>query len=369
MRVSCLRNGLLTACQVINQVIPSRTSIPVYKCIKAIAEGSKLILMGTDLEVGIRYELHGVHIEEAGQAILATDRLINILREAGEGDILIDADERRVKMTLNNSEYEMPSADPATFADVSPFEPTGYYELAAGDLQRMIRRTTFAVSKEEGKFAMRSVLWDTEGNKAKLVATDSKRLALAMGNMVVQGIESNKNQSYLIPPKAFTLVERVLAEGDASQAVQVAMKTNEAMFQTEKAIVTCRLSEGRFPPYRDVIPKKYNARIPLVVDPFYSAVKQAAIMADEEARRIRLNFSAGKLSLDAQGSTTGKSTVTMPLDYSGTPIVVNFDPVFITELLRVLDPSETILLDLVDGSKSAVFRSGEDYLYLVVPLT
>jgi hypothetical protein len=25
-------------------------------------------------------------------------------------------------------------------------------------------------------------------------------------------------------------------------------------------------------------------------------------------------------------------------------------------------------LDLVDGQKSAVFRSGEDYLYLVVPL-
>ena len=35
---------------------------------------------------------------------------------------------------------------------------------------------------------------------------------------------------------------------------------------------------------------------------------------------------------------------------------------------RVLDGGETIQLDLVDGQKSAVFRSGEDYLYLVVPL-
>jgi hypothetical protein len=33
-----------------------------------------------------------------------------------------------------------------------------------------------------------------------------------------------------------------------------------------------------------------------------------------------------------------------------------------------MEGNETLQLDLVDGQKSAVFRSGEDYLYLVVPL-
>jgi hypothetical protein len=37
-------------------------------------------------------------------------------------------------------------------------------------------------------------------------------------------------------------------------------------------------------------------------------------------------------------------------------------------MLRVMDGGEVVQLDLVDGQKSAVFRSGEDYLYLVVPL-
>ena len=33
-----------------------------------------------------------------------------------------------------------------------------------------------------------------------------------------------------------------------------------------------------------------------------------------------------------------------------------------------LDGQDVLQLDLVDGQKSAVFRHGEDYLYLVVPL-
>jgi hypothetical protein len=38
-------------------------------------------------------------------------------------------------------------------------------------------------------------------------------------------------------------------------------------------------------------------------------------------------------------------------------------------MLKVLDPSETVYLDLVDAQKPALFRAGENYQYLVMPLT
>ena len=85
-------------------------------------------------------------------------------------------------MNTSVSEYEMPGEDPASFADIADFTPgEQYYELAAGDLQRMIRRTVFAAARDEGKYAMRGVLWDMEEKKAKLVATDGKRLAGRVG--------------------------------------------------------------------------------------------------------------------------------------------------------------------------------------------
>jgi DNA polymerase III subunit beta len=371
MIVTCQRDGLLSACQIVGVAVPARTTMPVYQNIKAIAEADKLTLMATDLEVGIRYELRGLNIEDGGEAILPVGRLTSILRETPDAEVRMDSDTRRTRINTSVSEYEMPGEDPASFADIADFVAgERYYELAAGDLQRMIRRTVFAAARDEGKYAMRGVLWDMTDKSAKLVATDGKRLAVASGPCVAQGTDGDaKPQSHLVPPKAMNLLERILADGDASQSVQVSLRNNDALFRTERAVIYSRLVEGRFPPYRDVIPKKANAKVPLVATDFLSAVRQAAIMTDDESKRITFKFAPGKLTLEAQGATTGKSKVTMKLDeYVGPGIDISFDPVYLTDMLRVIDGSEVLHLDLVDGQKSAVFRAGEDYLYLVVPL-
>src|SRR5262249_13898260 len=171
MIVTCPRDSLLNACQIVSAAVPARTTMPVYQNVKAIAEGDRLMLMATDLEVGIRYELRGPAIEEPGEAILPVARLTSILRESADNEIRLDADARRARVNATVSEYEMPGEDPASFADIAGFaEGERYYELAAGDLQRMIRRTVFAAARDEGKYAMRGVLWDMEEKRAKLVA-------------------------------------------------------------------------------------------------------------------------------------------------------------------------------------------------------
>jgi DNA polymerase-3 subunit beta len=370
MIVTCSRDGLLNACQIAGVAIPARSTMPVYQNVKAVAAKDQLTVMATDLEVGIRYEVRGIVVEEPGEAILPVGRLTSILRESMDSEVRIDSDERRTKVNTTISEYEMPGEDPASFADIADFgSGERYAELAAGDLQRMIRRTIFAAARDEGKYAMRGVLWDLEEKKAKLVATDGKRLAVASGACASHGEPDKKGHSHLVPPKAMSLLERILAEGDASQPVQVSLRANDALFKTERAVIYSRLVEGRFPPYRDVIPKKANARIPLVVNDFLSAVRQAAIMTDDESKRIAFHFAPGKLKLEAQGATTGRSKVEMKLEeYSGPAIDISFDPAYLQDMLRVMDGGDTLQLDLVDGQKSAVFRSGEEYLYLVVPL-
>lgn len=371
MIVTCQRDGLLSACQIVSQVVPSRTTMPVYQNIKIVADGERLVLMATDLEVGIRYDLRGVAIEEPGQAVVQASRLIAILRECRDTEVRIDADGRRTKIHTSDSDYEMPGEDPSAFADIADFA-TGdrYYELAAGDLQRMIRRTVFAAAKDEGKYAMRGVLWDMEDKKARLVATDGKRLAVAAGACMAQGAGETKGQSHLVPPKAMSLVERIVSEGDANQPVQVCLRANDALFRTERAVVYSRLVEGRFPPYRDVIPKKATCKVPMVAGEFLSAVRQAAIMTDDESKRISFQFTAGAVTLQAQGATTGKSKVNLKLpDYTGGSVEISFDPAYLTEVLRVVDGGEVLQFDLIDGQKPAVLRSGEDYLYLIVPLT
>jgi len=134
-------------------------------------------------------------------------------------------------------------------------------------------------------------------------------------------------------------------------------------------MIYSRLVEGRYPPYREVFPKKQAAKIPLTVGTFHAAVRQAAIMTDDESKRVTFGFNKKKLTLQARGAATGRSKVELPIEYEGKAIDINFDPRFVTDMLRVLDPDETLTVELVDGNSVALFKSGDNYSYVVMPLS
>jgi DNA polymerase-3 subunit beta len=370
VRLTIDRDLLLGPLQRARAAAATRTTQPVYTGVKARAAGDALVLCGQDLETGLSVSVPLPGLEEPGEAILPAARLEAILREAPPGPVALDADGRRVRVRTAAAEYESPAEDPAAFSDLPAFPDGAYAEVAAGDLGRVLRRTAFAAAREEGKYAMRAVLWRLAADAAELVATDGKRLAVGRAAATLVGPHEKSYQTEaLLPPKAMAHLAGLVADLGDADPVRVRLSAQDALFAAGRSVIYSRLVEGRYPPYRDVIPKKSNAKVPLVVNDFLSAVRQAAIMTDDESKRITFHFAPGRLNLEAQGATTGKSKVAMKLEeYAGPAIDISFDPAYLTEMLRVLDGRDVLQLDLVDGQKSAVFRHGEDYLYLVVPL-
>ena len=68
-------------------------------------------------------------------------------------------------------------------------------------------------------------------------------------------------------------------------------------------------------------------------------MRQAAIMTDEESKRVIFTFAKKKLTLQARGVESGRSKVEMPVDYDASKsIEISFDPKFLVDMLRVLEP-------------------------------
>jgi DNA polymerase-3 subunit beta len=372
MKVTCIREGLLTACQLVGMAVAARTTKPILSNIKAVAHDDALTLMGTDLEVGIRYELRGVKVGRTGAAILPVLRLASILRETTDDEITLDGGKDLTTIRLTTGRFELPGGDADEFPEIPAFDDGGrYHEVTAGVLRTMIRRTAFAADKKEStRFAVTGVLWEAEGGKegkVRLVATDTKRLALCEGPAVVHGESDPKGQSHLIPLKTISLLERTLT--DDGELVRVALKPNEALFQTERSLIHTRLVEGRFPPYRSIIPKKLDVKLSVPVADFLARVRQAAIMTDEESKRVDFRFEKGQVTLTARGPETGSGEVTLNLpEYAGPALDIAFDPQYLTEMLRAIEGEPTATLEMTDGQKPALFRVGDQYLYLVMPL-
>src|SRR5262249_40942911 len=160
------------------------------------------------------------------------------------------------------------------------------------------RRTLFAAADESARYSMTGVLWELEGDTAVLVATDGRRLAKTTAKAAAHGGHSTKGQTSVVPSKTMGLLERNLV--DDEELVRVSVRPNEVLFRTERAMIYSRLVEGRYPPYREVLPKKKASEVTLAVAPFLAATRQAAIMTDEESKRVEFLFGKKKLTLKAQ---------------------------------------------------------------------
>lgn len=372
MKVKCQRDGLLTACQLVGQAVAARTTKPILASVKAVAHDDALTLMATDLEVGVRYELRGIDVQRAGAAILPVTRLVSILRESADADVTMDAGENGTLVRTSTGRFQLPGGNPDEFPDLPTFDAGGtYHELAAGVLRTMVRRTAFAADRKEGtaRWAVTGVLWEAGDNKARLVATDTKRLAMTEGKAEVHGSADKdaRGQSHLIPQKAVQLLERSLMDDGAP--IRVCLRPNEALFENGPVLIHTKLVEGRFPPYRDIIPKKSAVKLALPVADFTNRVRQAAIMTDDETKRVDFQFEPGKVTLKAQGAETGSGEVVLELpDYAGPAVEIAFDPQYLIEMLRAVEDEAALMLEMTDGNKPALFKVGDGYLYLVMPL-
>lgn len=368
MRALCHREGLLAACQLTSAAIPAKDLRPILKNLKAVAGEGRCTLIATDMEVGIRLDVQGLTIEDPGEAILPAAKLIAILREARDAELSIEADSAACTVRGSSLEFEMPSEDPAQFPDFPTFTDDRYHEITAGSLREMIRRTVFATADETARYSMTGVLWELDGGTARLVATDGRRLAMAEGTATPVGGHSTRGQTPVVPTKAMGLLERNLQD-DPEGAVKVCLRPNEVLFRTGRAVIYSRLVEGRFPDYRAVMPKKSAVTMPINAAAFQAAVRQAAIMTDTDNRRVTFKFGKDRLVLLAQGATAGRSKIEMPLAYDGKAIDINFNPEYLIDMLKVLPPDVELTVDLLDAASPALFRCGETYSYLVMPLT
>lgn len=366
MKVQCPRQEMLSALQLVSNAVPGRDQRPVLQNVKAIATGDRCSLLATDLEIGIRREVHGVPVDEPGEVLFPASRTLAIFREASDEQLIIETGSQTTTVRGQTTEFELGCEDPATFPDIPSVNGDGYHEINGGTLRTMIHRTSFAAANESPRYAITGTLWELEGGTVRLVATDGRRLAVAEAPAKASGNHGTKGGLHVVPTKAMQLLEKNLHDPD--EQVRVTIRADEALFQTGQATIYSRLVEGRYPNYKEVYPKKSSIRVPLVAGPFHAAIRQAAVMVDQETKKVICCFEPKKLVLRAQSAEAGRSQVELPIDHTGKPLEIAFDPKLVTDMLRVLNPGDELTLEMTDGKSPALFRGSDGYSYLVMPL-
>jgi len=369
MKALCNREGLLAAFGMVSGVVPARSPKPILQNVKLVADADEgSVLMGTDLEVGIRHRVIGMKVEQPGSAILPTARFGSILRTTTDEELAIETDGDNLVVRGLHAEFQLPGEDPSLYPEVPDFAASAYHAVTAANLRKLIRRTMFATDVESTRYALGGVLVELTAESITMVGTDGRRLARMVAPAETENNAPNPTGSPVIPVKALKLLERNLNDDDPP--VHIAVQAGAAVLvRTDMAVIYSRLVEGRFPRYQDVFPSHVDVKVPLEAGPLRLAVEQASIVTSDESRGVDFQFGGGFLKLASQAADVGSSHVELPINYEGKPVEITFDPRYLIDALKTLDDNTAVTAELIDAKNAAVFKTDDRYTYVVMPLT
>ena len=362
MKVHVNRAEVAEALIPVVSIAAARTPKPVLQCTLFRAMKDHCQLMATDLEVGIRTTLTQVEVGTPGQVLVSADKLGQIVRESVDEVLLIEADESVCHVRGQTSHFQIVLHEAEDFPPVPEMEGAPDFEAASGVLKRLIEWTAFAAARESTRYAINGVLWEKTGHRLTLVATDGRRLSRAVGETCGG---SDAHARAIVPSKAMQLFLRALGEDEDPVGVKVT--ENQIMLRSSRAQFSSTLVEGQFPKFEEVIPTDCNKEVELSTPEFLSAVKQAALLTNEESKGVRFALSRNNLTLSSRAPEQGEAQVTMPVRYGGEAMEIGFNPIFLTDVLRVVH-TESVRLRLKEPRRPGLLLSGEDLLYVIMPV-
>lgn len=368
MKTTLPRVEFADALAAIATLTGGRTTKPIYNCVKLSTEGKTIELSGTDGEAGLRVTVPTIAVKKAGQTVVHAGRLLEIIRELPDVEIALEADDRHCTLRASGSSFKIYTQSVADFPPVPGFDDEPDLVVDGMTIRHMIGLTLFAAARETGRYAINGVLWSKAGKKLNLVATDGRRLAKAAASL-----RDGKGADFqaIVPAKTLNVFDRVFqpSRDNSEWDLELKITPNQMLVRGNDRVLSTALCEGSFPDYEKVIPTDNDKTARVLRAEFQSAIRRAYLLTTEESRAVRLSFSKGQLVITSESPEQGEARIELPVEYSGPPLEIGFNPLFLLDPLKNLT-HESVGIDLKDHTRPGVFygQDKSDFLYVVMPV-
>lgn len=363
MKVLCDREKLREGLAIVNNVVPPRSPKPILENICLVATDDALELVGTDLEVAVRYRIEDVKVAEPGPVVIPARVALDFIRDLTGETVELATKGNTCHITAGADTCELVTAEADEFPVISHFDGDGTFTIQAGTFSRLVNQTAFAAAREGGRYAMHGVLIEFRDGMMNLIATDGRRLALS-GSPV--DIGSAEQPSAIVPTKGMNLFCRVI--NDPLEQVRFQFSENQIGMKTANAEIFARLIDGEFPAYGAVIPKKAKNSMEADAEVLGRKLRLVANVTGAEARAARLQLKKNELEISGQFAGRGEAHALMEVDYKGDEAEIAFNPDFVVEGVKNCE-KDTVRLEFEDKTSPGKFTLGENYIYIVMPIT
>lgn len=368
MKLAIDRAVLLKALGHIQSVVEKRGTIPILSNVKLSAEGGKLNLTATDMDIAVVEHVEA-KVATAGATTVPAHTFYEIIRKLPDGsEVEINAEERgKVTISAGQSRFNLSTLPVEDFPVMAEGDFSHTFTLTAAESAALIDKTRFAISTEETRYYLNGIYLHVAGDKDKVlraVATDGHRLARIE---VAIPAGADGMPGVIIPRKTIAEFKKLL-EGEVGE-VQMSVSDSKIRFVCGGAVLVSKLIDGTFPDYDRVIPSANDKILEIDSKAFSQAVDRVSVIASDKSRGVKLKVEKGKLTLSANSAEHGAASETLEVKYGADPMEIGFNSRYLLDMMGQIE-GETAQFVLADSQSPALVRDSADIgaLYVVMPM-
>jgi DNA polymerase-3 subunit beta len=364
MKVSVATPVLVESIGHAASVAATKSPKPALECVRLVADRkSGLSLEATDLDVGIRLRVPDAQVTADGEVLVSASRLLSVVREVDEPETSLTQRDGSLAVDTGRSRFRIRIEEAEDFPEIPNLAEDAASTLPGASLRSMIRRTVFATAKEVGRFPFHGVLFRLHGRTLELVATDGRRLAKA-----VRALDRPvaREVKVIVGPKGLSVLDRVMPPegGEVSLAVQ----ERQVAFRVGNALVVSRLIDGSFPAYEDVIPKASDKSFAAPVEKLLAGLRRASLLTTRDSISVQFDVAPKQLTIRSRALEVGQAEVEVDIAYAGPAEKLGFNPLFLVDALKVMDPQREVRFEFSNGKAPGKLTDGDDFVYVVMPI-
>ncbi|MFP6887233.1 MAG: DNA polymerase III subunit beta [Opitutales bacterium] len=363
MKFKINRDYFSSGLQLVSSVVGTRKTMPILHNVLMEAEDGKVSLTTTNLDLGARCSVRA-EVSEPGTVTLPVKELGNIIRQLADMEVNVETGaDPKAKITTRGSVFNVMGMDSKEFPPLPALEGQREFGLDRTELIQMLKNVSYAQSVNEERYMLKGVYFFLAEEELSLVATDGRRLALTSRALKAKAGEGGE---FILPASSVSELERM---PDLGQTISVSftdrqvafeMKIGETKSEEEDATqgfvdsvyLVSKVVEGKYPNYKQVIPKDSFNRSEVERELLQECVTRAALVSDE---KVTFRIKANELEITGQ-SVLGDACESMTIDYDGEDSTVSFNPRFLLDPLKAL-AKDKVIFEFRDDMSPGVFRT------------
>ncbi len=356
MKFEIQQEELQKSLDIIANVVPAKTTLPILTCVlMEVAEG-RLTLSATNLDISITTSTDKVEIKDEGKIALPADKFVSFVRTLRSGKVVFSQKGEKINLSCGSAKMTQNTMNVEEYPALKVLEETNGLDMEAALLIEMVNETSYSVSRDETRPALMGINMEITPESLTLVATDAHRLARSYRQM---DWTFKETRSMIVDTAGLRHLPRIVTaskdDDESASVITLFLGENQLSFRSGHTVLHARLLEGPFPDYNAVIPKDNDKHVTVDKADLAQAIRRVSIMADRITSQIRMGVESGRMEFSAKGADGSQSEDEISISYEGDAMEIGFNFSYLQDILKNIK-ANTVVLSLRDSQSAALIK-------------